>query len=285
MIGSLIIGIPSRGIMSNAKRPRQGGEKSKKRYRSDGTPIWGKRSVDGPGIWVSCVKGKEKQTVGELYDLFEGLASELWPETAAVEGNDEGHGDSDDGAVEEDLEKQIAKELASMKRSRKEQRFERSAFFFPFDRYAHRLTPVSSTCVANSLEIKSLAHRVLKPFLAQHPDSDFRVRRPIDQTCPEIPVDSFCGGCAGTNQHEPVFPVQRTQKSTRSNSNGWSVDLEHAEVFILVEVFKSVCGISVVKDYYAHQRFNVMETANIKNLETKLGEEGRVTARESASGD
>jgi tRNA acetyltransferase TAN1 len=57
----------------------------------DGTAIWEKRSIDGPGIWVSCetssrivseaspefetsgVKGKEKQTVGELYDLFESV--------------------------------------------------------------------------------------------------------------------------------------------------------------------------------------------------------------------
>lgn len=54
----------------------------------DGTPIWGKRHVEGPGVWVSCafivitvwylaihsglgVKGKEKQTVGEVYELFE----------------------------------------------------------------------------------------------------------------------------------------------------------------------------------------------------------------------
>ena len=40
----------------------------------DGTPIWGKRAIDGPGIWASCVKGKEKQTVGELYDLFESVS-------------------------------------------------------------------------------------------------------------------------------------------------------------------------------------------------------------------
>ena len=43
-------------------------------------------------------------------------------------------------------------------------------------RYTHRLTPVTSTCVANVPEIKSLAQRVLKPFLAQHASSDFRVR-------------------------------------------------------------------------------------------------------------
>ena len=29
--------------------------------------------IDGPGVWASCVKGKEKQAVGELYDLFESV--------------------------------------------------------------------------------------------------------------------------------------------------------------------------------------------------------------------
>jgi len=89
--------------------------------------------------------------------------------------------------------------------------------------------------------------------------------------------------------------------------SGWTVDLEDAKVFILVEVFKvgihffifltgpcawkenrnkrallircsvqSVCGIGIVKDYYARQKFNVMEIANMKNSEEKFGE-GRVT--------
>src|SRR6266404_7615991 len=40
----------------------------------DGTPIR-TRSIDGPGIWVSCIRGKERQTVGELYDLFESVSS------------------------------------------------------------------------------------------------------------------------------------------------------------------------------------------------------------------
>lgn len=39
----------------------------------DGTQLWSKRTIDGPGIWVTCVKGKEKQTVGELMDVFESV--------------------------------------------------------------------------------------------------------------------------------------------------------------------------------------------------------------------
>jgi hypothetical protein len=33
---------------------------------------------------------------------------------------------------------------------------------------------------------------------------------------------------------------------------------------------------SIVKDYYAHQRFNVMEIANSKNVESKFEGDGRV---------
>ncbi len=61
------------------------------------------------------------------------VASELWPDTAVAEASDEeGHDDSDDGAVgdevAEDFEKQVAKELATIMRPRKEQRFGMSPF-------------------------------------------------------------------------------------------------------------------------------------------------------------
>lgn len=67
------------------------------------------------------------------------------------------------------------------------------------------------------------------------------------------------------------------------------VDLDNPEVFILVEVFKvgtiprrsvrklnpgqSICGMSVVKDYYQLHKFNVMEIAHAKNEDAQ---EGRV---------
>jgi len=47
--------------------------------------------------------------------------------------------------------------------------------------------------------------------------------------------------------------------------NGHTVDLTDPEVFILVEVFKSVCGISIVEDYYTLQKFNLLQIASAKN--------------------
>jgi len=300
-----------------AKRPQEGGSKPRKRYRSDGTPIWGKRAIDGSGIWVSCVKGKEKQTVGELYDLFESvrpsvaqnipstllirpcfvflpsilqLASELWPGSTAVEANDEDEERSHTGSeVEEDLEKQISRELASMKRPRREQRFVNCQTNTPcvifiscrppvdpvqlvlkhienvertgvtHTRYTHRLTPVTNTCVANAPEIKSLALRILKLFLAQNSDSDYRYKI-------ELKV----------RNHNTLTRQLLIDAVVSCVPSGWIVNLEDAEVFFLVEVFKNVCGIGIVKGYYAHQKFNVMEIANMKNAEAKLGGESRV---------
>jgi tRNA acetyltransferase TAN1 len=211
-----------------------------------------------------------------------------------VEADEKGHNDPDDGEVEEDLEKQIAKELAVISRPRREQRFANCQTNTPcvifisckapvdpvqlvlkhienvertgvtHTRYTHRLTPVTNTCVANATEIKSLAQRVLKLFLAQNPDSDYRYKI-------ELKV----------RNHNTLSRQLLIDTVVSCVPSGWTVNLEDAEVFILVEVFKSTCGIGIVKGYYAHQKFNVMEIANMKNTEAKLGGEGRVTVHQT----
>lgn len=48
---------------------------------------------------------------------------------------------------------------------------------------------------------------------------------------------------------------------------------------------QSTCGIGIVKDYYAHRKFNVMEIANLKNSQAELGGEGRVSVQARISDD
>ncbi|KAI0078791.1 hypothetical protein K474DRAFT_1659968 [Panus rudis PR-1116 ss-1] len=280
--------------MSESKRKIDARDKpKKKRFRSDGTPIWGQRLMNGPGIWVTCVKGKEKQTVGELYDLFESVANELWPETApsATSAKTE-NGDSDSDVDEgSDIEKQIAKEVATIKRPRREQRFANCqtntpcVLFIsckePVDpvrlvmklvndvmetgvsqtRTAQRLTPVSACCPPNLPEIQSLCTRLLAPILEEYKDKAFTYKI-------ELRLRNH------TNLKRPDI-VQTLAKCVPDNHK---VDLDNPEVFILVEIFKSVCGISIVKDYYRLQKFNLMEIANSRKgeLEAQQAEEGRV---------
>ncbi|KAF9478325.1 hypothetical protein BDN70DRAFT_880092 [Pholiota conissans] len=274
--------------MAESKRKSQAGDdRRKKKYRSDGTPIWGKRHVEGPGVWVSCVKGKEKQAVGEVYELFESIGSDLWPAETS-EGKDSDDEEDDAGLS---LEDQIAKELSDIKRPRganPQQRFAncqtntQCVLFIsckpPVDpvelvvkhiktvqetgvagtRYIQRLVPVSGSCVANPPEIQALCERVLKSFFDKHPDTTYTYKI-------ELRV----------RNHNTVPRPTLIQTIAQAVPEGHKVDLDNPQLFILVEVFKSICGVSVVEDYYKMQKFNVMEIVNKKNRDDKP-EESRV---------
>jgi len=90
-------------------------------------------------------------------------------------------------------------------------------------RYTHRLTPITNTCVANVSEIKPLAQRVLKLFLAQNPDLDSDYHYKI-----ELKV----------RNHNTLSRQLLIDTVVSCVPSGWTVNLEHAEVFFLVEVFK-----------------------------------------------
>ncbi|GBE88341.1 Uncharacterized protein SCP_1301560 [Sparassis crispa] len=282
--------------MPNEKRKSDERDKARQRFRSDGTPIWGQRSIDGPGVWVTCIKGKEKQVVRELYNLFESLASELWPDgssSRAQDKEDPDESDDDDG----DIEKQIAREIASMKRPRKQQRFTNCQTNTPcvvfisckppvdpvklvvkhiqnvFEtgvtqtRYAQRFTPVAGSCPVNLPEIQSLCTRIFKPFFAVDPDQQYKYKIELR-----------------LRNHSTLSRTTIIQEIAKCVPEGHKVDLDNAEVFILVEVFKNVCGISIVKDYYRLQKFNVMEISNARN-NSQEGVKGRVADKVTAASD
>lgn len=256
----------------------------KRKYRSDGvSPTWAKRTIEGPGIWATCVKGKEKGTVGELYDLFESLAADIWP----IEGHDSSangrdNGEDADENEEDDLETQIAKEVAALKRPKVEKRFvncltnTQCVIFMsckpPVDpvqlvmkhvenvqetgvtrtKYTHRLTPVSGTCVANLPEIHSLCRRTVTAYCAQgNSEGSPRARKYKI----ELRV----------RNHNTLTRMEIIQEVATCMPSNYTVDLDDPDVFVLVEVFKSTFGVSIVEDYYRFQKFNVMELANAHN--------------------
>ncbi|KAH8117961.1 hypothetical protein DFH11DRAFT_868589 [Phellopilus nigrolimitatus] len=251
---------------------------SKKRFRSDGTSIWTRRSLDGPGVWVTCVKGREKQTVGEIYDLFESLAEEIWP-TEAKRSSEDLNGDSDAEEVE-DLEKAVAKEVEKMRRPRKEQRFascqtDTPCLVFisckpPTDpvalvglhmekvektgithtRSTQRLIPVSGSCDANLAEITALCKRLVTPAFESE---DARVHR--------YKIELRIRNHNTVSREEVIKTIAQCVPAEHK------VDLAAPELFVLVEIFKSTCGISVVRDYYRYKKFNVVEVSHAKLAE------------------
>jgi tRNA acetyltransferase TAN1 len=159
---------------------------------------------------------------------------------------------------------------------------------------------VSGSCAANVQEIQSLCHRVFKSFFeVQDSSKKLRVSLLSDlssQSCVErshkFKID------ARIRNHTIFSRPTLIQTIATCVPEGHTVDLVDPEVFVLVEVFKvtlhiifievpfltheqNVCGVSVVKDYYRLQKFNVMELANEKKSEGNFREgEGRVHDKE-----
>lgn len=247
-----------------------------RRFRSDGTSIWTKPVVNGPGVWVSCAKGKEKQAIGEVYQVFESIASDVWPESGLDDGRESDGANNNDGAEDSDLEAQVAKELASIKRPRKEQRFANCQTNTPClifisckppvepvtlvlkyldsirengitqTRYISRLTPVSSSCITAIPEIKNLTRKTMEEFISLLGDDvmfSYKIELRI-------------------RNHSTLTRQSLIEAVADSVPKRFKVDLENPEVFILMEVFKSTCGMSVVRDYYKLKKFNVLEIAS-----------------------
>ncbi|KAG8953292.1 hypothetical protein FRC04_002702 [Tulasnella sp. 424] len=172
--------------------------------------------------------GKEKQVIGELYDVLDSLAEELWPRAPGVARNDDTQSDEDEDEDEEDFEKALANELSAIKKPGANER---------------RLT----TCIANPNEISSLARRILKPVFEDEPRSRYRYKiqtriRNNTKLSSEVLVEEIA---------KCVLPEL-----------GHTVDLQNPEMVVLVE---AVCGISVVPDWLKYKRFNVVEYAQSLN--------------------
>lgn len=218
------------------------------------------------------MKGKERQTVAELYDLFDSIATDLWPVS------EKDATDLDEEQDERSIEDQIASEVSDMKHSKTEPRFANCQTNTPCvifmsckppvnpvelvvkhvknvedtgvtrTRYTHRMVPVLGSCVANLPEIQALCHSIFTPFFSHHPDRKFTYKI-------ELRV----------RNHTTIPRPALIQHVAQCVPEGHSVNLEHPDVFILVEVFKSICGISIVQDYYRLQKFNVVAIANARN--------------------
>ncbi|KAF7791667.1 hypothetical protein EIP86_002690 [Pleurotus ostreatoroseus] len=209
------------------------------------------------------------------------VAEELWPESDNL-GNADPDRKGDDGTDEDDeddgdIEKQLEKEMTSMKRPRKEQRFVDPIQLVvkhvsniissgaTQTRYAQRLTPVSTTCPTNLPEMKALCTRLLEPFFEAEDGKTFSYKLELRM-----------------RNHNTLSRKQIIDELAACVPSEHKVNLENPDVFILIEIFKSVCGMGVVRDYYRWQKFNVMEIAKTEEPGFKQGE-GRVGQKDATT--
>ncbi|KAF2400076.1 hypothetical protein EJ06DRAFT_45884 [Trichodelitschia bisporula] len=239
---------------------------------SSARPVPVRRDIEpgDAGIWATCNKGKEAKCVGELKTLFDDYASRLYGHGAV---GDEGGNDADDDVV--DVEAEIAKELESLRKPSAAQQLFASvrldtpcvAFFKvlpPIEpvsfvqaickdaadssgrkqcRSVQRLTPISLVGKATEKGLEEVAKEVLRPHFHEP-------------------------GCAGKKfairpnlrNHSLLTRDGVIKQVATAVGPGHQVDLKNYDVLILVELYKNVCGMSVVgKEYDTLRKFNIAE--------------------------
>ncbi|CAG8498124.1 2898_t:CDS:10 [Ambispora leptoticha] len=235
-----------------------------KRFSSNTAPVGLKPGISG--IFVSCPKDKEPLCIQECYNLFNEYAEKLY-----------------------DIEDSIARELAQIKKKHGDYLFssiqtgsdcivfiktkppvEPANFVHQtlsdiYDnklkksRFIQRLTPITKTCYANMPAIIELAKEVIGPHFHSQDEITEEEKKNIRYSIvPRI-----------RNNHK----IDRTQLiGTLAEIVGkqHTVNLDNPELAVIVEVFKSICGISVVRDYIKFKKFNLeLISNNGDNLNTE----------------
>ncbi|KAF9349620.1 THUMP domain-containing protein 1 [Mortierella sp. AD094] len=246
------------------------------KYLPGGFPIDPKMK----GVMVTCARGKETQAGQEACDLLSEYAEKLYGSGSTA---DEPEGDED-----ESIEDAIAREVAQAKKTKGGKKFlplltgtDCVIFIRAMDiepsslchyvltdlqnsgskrtRYCQRFIPVDETSYANMDDITVMSERVLKPYFHaenQQPTT-FKVIPKVrhnDKVDREVLVKMLASS-AGRNQKH-------------------SVNLNEPNYVILAEVIKSICFLSVVKDYDNLKKYNIQsifEAAQKENKEERKG--------------
>jgi len=224
--------------------------------------------IIGPGVWITCHIGKEKQCVAEVSNIFHAVVEKLW-----FCSEDRPYLDDDI-----DIEERICLELEALKVAPSQRPFwscktNTQCLIWircnpPVDpvqlvlsylhqvqvsrtsrtRYVQRFTPISASGVASLAGLRDVAEKVIPDGFAlwsQGPctykiEINFRNHNALDK---QKAIDEIL-------IHVPP---------------GNKIQLDNPQLVIIAEIFKNVCGLSVVPEFYPLQKFN--PTKIIENLE------------------
>ncbi|KAH7039061.1 hypothetical protein B0J12DRAFT_246049 [Macrophomina phaseolina] len=261
------------------KRKAPAEDHSHDRKRSRGRKQWrtlpagkggGNIEPGDSGIWATCNMGREAKAVAELKDMFGEYVEKVYG--GASRDEDEGEDTSTHEDV--DVEAEIAKELEDIRKPAKEPPFRHirvdtdCIMFFktraPIEpvefvrricedamasserktgRFVKRLTPMTLMGKASQNGLEEVAAKVLAPhFHAEGSAGKKFAIRPNIRNNKDVTRDQVIKTVAAA-----VGP-------------GHSVDLKNYDLLILVDVYKGLCGMSVVgPDFERLKRYNLSE--------------------------
>ena len=116
----------------------------------------------------------------------------------------------------------------------------------PSSRFVTRMIPIQATCFASIEEIGLTAKALVHKYLKDKKPSTFAVtfkRR----NCSTVTRDEVINAIAGD-----VLDMEGAK-------DAWKVDLKSPKYAIMVEICKTVCGMTIVENCAAYRKFNLVE--------------------------
>ncbi|KZF18871.1 hypothetical protein L228DRAFT_286365 [Xylona heveae TC161] len=279
-------------INTQAKRSRGGGKKWRvnRHAQSNSNPQKPEGNVGlspgDAGVWATCELGREGKCVMELKSLFDEYIERLYG--AEGQGQGRSHEEHEEGSPsgDEDIEAEIKRELHGMKKPASRKLFEhvrldiQCVMFFrtrkPVDpvklvhaicedafslpgqkrtRWVKRLTPVTLIGKATEKGVEEVAQQVLAPHFHFDLDRD----HDYDHDRNEGRGKRFAIRPTIRN-HNTLTRDGIIRKVAAAVGPGHKVDLKGYNLLILVEVYKNICGMSVVpSDFEKLKRYNLSE--------------------------
>ncbi|XP_076839161.1 THUMP domain-containing protein 1-like [Brachyhypopomus gauderio] len=260
--------------MSGAQEEKK---RSKKRY---GGPrckrLKGARELEVGmrGVLVTCNMNERKCT-WEAYSLLNEYADELFgPEKFA--DPEESH--SEEEEEEEGKDEEHDTEVALKKEVKQFKKFAQQRRFVALDSGANNVVFIR----AHDIDPEKLVHRILQDLRETKKKKSRVIMRmlPVSGTCRAFPDDmekflsSFLEPWFKTPHHASYQISYKARNNNHSNRDDVikalaglvgkmnpknKVDLTNPELTIIVEIIKTVCCVSVVRDYMLFRKYNLQE--------------------------
>ncbi|KAI9140386.1 hypothetical protein BKA69DRAFT_526610 [Paraphysoderma sedebokerense] len=220
------------------------------------------------GIFISGIKRKERQAAAEIFDLAHEYIEKFYPELMTTESIS----DNEDLSIEDQMAKEVETLQSENNKSNSNDKLLQvrdtgidCLVFLKIDkrvnpadlvekmmddlmenkkhrtRHVQRVVPFQTICKADTDKIVESA----KPIV----ESVFHT--------PEGKTLSFAVQCRIRNNDR--VHQQKTIVKVAELLEGYKVDLNNPDYTILIEVFKTYAGISLVKSYKKFRKFNLME--------------------------
>ncbi|KAI5842508.1 hypothetical protein DFP73DRAFT_479854, partial [Morchella snyderi] len=244
------------------------------------------------GIFATCERGREPKCVGELYGLFEKCAKELYGLDPPTEGAENVEEEED-----EDIEAAIQREISGLKEKGDKSKklflnvkldLDCVVFFrtkepcVPTEivhallsgkvqsqsMWTHRLTPISRTGKATPEVLEEIAREVLKPHF--HEEGQEVVKYAIRPT---------------SRNHNVMSRDDIIKKVADIVGPKHKVDLKNYDVLILVDIYKNICGMSVVRDFEKLGKYNLQVSRQLQSGEKKTDDKEKPVAEASKASE